>query len=66
MVELIKLCFHLVDNATEAMKNLNVTPVIEPIRDGIYGATLSYLELFCPNLGIGGFAYHGEFEHITV
>ena len=20
----------------------------------------------CPNLGTGGFAYHGEFEHISV
>ena len=20
----------------------------------------------CPNLGTGGFAYHGEYEHITV
>ncbi len=66
MVELIKPCFHLVDNATEAMKTLNVTPIIEPIRGGTDGATLSYMGLPCPNLGTGGFAYHGEFEHITV
>ena len=66
MVEHIKPCFHLIDNATEAMKALNVTPVIEPIRGGTDGATLSYMGLPCPNLGTGGFAYHGEFEHITV
>ena len=66
MVELIKPCHHLVDNALEAMKTLNVTPVIEPIRGGTDGATLSYMGLPCPNLGTGGFAYHGEFEHITV
>jgi tripeptide aminopeptidase len=66
MVELINPCFHLIDNATEAMKTLNVTPVIEPIRGGTDGATLSYMGLPCPNLGTGGFAYHGEFEHITV
>ena len=66
MVEHIKPCFHLIDNATEAMKSLNVTPVIEPIRGGTDGATLSYMGLPCPNLGTGGFAYHGEFEHITV
>ena len=66
MVEHIKPCFHLIDNATEAMKALNVTPVIEPIRGGTDGATLSYMGLPCPNLGTGGFAFHGEFEHITV
>lgn len=66
MLELIKPCMHLVDNATEAMRALNVTPVIEPIRGGTDGATLSYMGLPCPNLGTGGFAYHGEFEHITV
>ncbi|NFN95030.1 peptidase T [Clostridium botulinum] len=66
MVELVKPCFHLIDNAIEAMKSLNVTPVVEPIRGGTDGARLSYMGLPCPNLGTGGFAYHGEFEHITV
>lgn len=66
MLELIKPCMHLIENAIDAMKALNVTPVIEPIRGGTDGATLSYMGLPCPNLGTGGFAYHGEFEHITV
>jgi tripeptide aminopeptidase len=66
MIEHIKPCFHLIENATEAMKTLGVTPVIEPIRGGTDGATLSYNGLPCPNLGTGGFAYHGESEHITV
>lgn len=65
MIELIKPCMHLIENATEVMKSLNVTPVIEPIRGGTDGATLSYMGLPCPNLGTGGYAYHGEFEHIT-
>lgn len=66
MIEHVKPCMHLIDNAIDAMKALNVTPVIEPIRGGTDGATLSYMGLPCPNLGTGGFAYHGEFEHITV
>lgn len=66
MLEHIKPCIHLIDNAKEAMNNLNVTPVIEPIRGGTDGATLSYMGLPCPNLGTGGYAYHGEYEHITV
>ena len=66
MLENIKPCMHLIENAKDAMKALNVTPVVEPIRGGTDGATLSYMGLPCPNLGTGGFAYHGEFEHITV
>ncbi|MDS0524442.1 peptidase T [Clostridium sp. SHJSY1] len=66
MLEHIKPCFHLIENATEAMKSLGVTPVIEPIRGGTDGATLSYNGLPCPNLGTGGHAFHGESEHITI
>ncbi|MDD6794849.1 MAG: peptidase T [Clostridiaceae bacterium] len=66
MLELIKPCYHLIDNAIDAMKSLDVEPVVEPIRGGTDGATLSYMGLPCPNLGTGGFAYHGECEHISV
>ena len=66
MIEHIKPCLHLIENATEAMKSLGVTPIVEPIRGGTDGATLSYMGLPCPNLGTGGYAFHGEFEHITV
>ena len=66
MAEHVKPCMHLIDNAKAAMKILNVTPVIEPIRGGTDGATLSYMGLPCPNLGTGGYAFHGEYEHITV
>mgnify|MGYP002581091492 CR=1 FL=1 len=66
MAEHVKPCMHLIDNAIAAMKSLNATPVIEPIRGGTDGATLSYMGLPCPNLGTGGYAFHGEYEHITV
>ena len=66
MAEHVKPCIHLIDNAIDSMKSLNVIPVIEPIRGGTDGATLSYMGLPCPNLGTGGFAFHGEYEHITV
>ncbi|MBE6052011.1 MAG: peptidase T [Clostridium sp.] len=66
MLEHVKPCFHLIDNAIEAMKDLGVEPVVEPIRGGTDGATLSYMGLPCPNLGTGGYAFHGSSEHITV
>ena len=66
MIEQIKPCFHLIDNAVESIKELGIEPVIEPIRGGTDWETLIYMGLPCPNLGTGGFAYHGEFEHISV
>ena len=36
-----------------------------PVRGGTDGAQLSYRGLPCPNLGTGGYAFHGPLEHIT-
>ena len=40
--------------------------LVTPIRGGTDGARLSFMGLPCPNLGTGGHAYHGPYEHITV
>ena len=56
----------LVDMALAAIKNVGLEPVVEPIRGGTDGARLSFMGLPCPNLGTGGHAFHGVFEHITV
>ncbi len=37
-----------------------------PIRGGTDGARLSYKSLPCPNIGTGGYAFHGPYEHISV
>ncbi len=66
MKEMILPHVHLVDNAIEAAKAAGVTPTVEPIRGGTDGARLSFMGLPCPNLGTGGYAFHGPFEHITV
>ena len=66
MREKIEPCMHLIDNAVEAAKRCGALPVIEPIRGGTDGARLSFMGLPCPNLGTGGYAFHGPFEHITV
>ena len=59
-------CMELVDMALAAIKNVGLEPVVEPIRGGTDGARLSFMGLPCPNLGTGGHAFHGVFEHITV
>ena len=48
--------------ALEAGLKLNIMPV----RGGTDGSQLSFMGLPCPNLGTGGYAFHGPFEHITV
>lgn len=65
MKEKIEPCFHLIENAKLAMERAGLVPKIVPIRGGTDGARLSYMGLPCPNLGTGGYAYHGPYEHIT-
>ncbi|MDY2612513.1 MAG: peptidase T [Lachnospiraceae bacterium] len=66
MAEIIANCMHLVDNAKTACENTGITPLVIPIRGGTDGCQLSFRGLPCPNLGTGGHAYHGPYEHITV
>ena len=49
-----------------AAENADIVPDVAPIRGGTDGARLSFKGLPCPNLGTGGHAYHGPYEHITV
>lgn len=66
MVEHVRPAFHLVENAYKAIAAEGLKPVSTPIRGGTDGATLSGRGLPCPNLGTGGYAMHGPYEHITV
>ena len=58
--------YHLIENAIAACEQAGVKPLIQPIRGGTDGATLSFMGLPCPNLGTGGYACHGPFEHVCV
>ena len=66
MSEKIRPCYHLIENAEEAARRAGMEPIVLPIRGGTDGARLSFMGLPCPNLGTGGYAYHGPYEHITV
>lgn len=65
MAEKIQPCFHLIENAQEAARRAGIQPQVLPVRGGTDGARLSYMGLPCPNLGTGGYAYHGPYEHVT-
>lgn len=66
MVEKIKPCMHLIDNAVTAAKAVGLQPRVQPIRGGTDGARLSFMGLPCPNLGTGDYACHGPYEHVSV
>lgn len=65
MIEKIRPHMDIVENAKQAMTEAGLTPVEVPIRGGTDGAQLSFRGLPCPNLGTGGYAFHGPYEHIT-
>lgn len=57
---------HIVDIAYEAMKSLEIEPIISPIRGGTDGSQLSYMGLPTPNIFTGGENFHGKYEYISV
>ena len=65
MAEIINQHMHLIDNAKKAAENVGLVPEVMPIRGGTDGSYLSFQGLPCPNLGTGGYAFHGPYEHIT-
>ena len=66
MKEQLTDCMHLVTNAQKAAELAGVTPTVEPIRGGTDGARLSFMGLPCPNLGTGGYNFHGPYELASV
>ncbi len=57
---------HIVEQIDIAMRDLGMDPRPTPIRGGTDGAMLSYKGLPCPNLGTGGYNYHGEYEYASL
>ncbi len=66
MREKIEPVMHIVDIAEDAMKALNIKPLIKAIRGGTDGSQLSYMGLPCPNIFAGGHNFHGRFEYVPV
>lgn len=66
MKEVIEKDISIVTLAEEAMKSLDIEPVIEPIRGGTDGSQLSYKGLPTPNIFTGGENFHGKFEFASI
>ncbi len=66
MREKIVPVMHIVELARMAMLDLNIQPLIKPIRGGTDGSKLSFKGLPTPNLFTGGYNFHGRFEFIPI
>ena len=66
MYDIIKDHMEIVQIAIKSTEEADVKVSISPIRGGTDGATLTYKGLNTPNLGTGGFNFHGKYECITL
>ncbi|RCW73142.1 peptidase T [Saliterribacillus persicus] len=66
MAEKIIPVKEIVDIAEQAMINVGISPLIQPIRGGTDGSQLSYMGLPTPNIFTGGENFHGKYEYISV
>ena len=66
MLEIMKDHMDVIDAARAAIKSVGLEPISRPVRGGTDGAQLSFKDLPCPNLGTGGYGFHGPYEHCTL
>lgn len=66
MKEQVEPVYHVVATAKKAMEELEIEPVVVPIRGGTDGARLSYMGLPCPNIFAGGLNFHGKYEYVSL
>lgn len=55
-----------VELAKEVMEDLEIVPVIEPIRGGTDGSKISFMGIPTPNLFAGGENMHGRYEYVSL
>lgn len=66
MKEALKDHMFIVEQALAAIKENGLDTYCSPIRGGTDGARLTFMGLPCPNLGTGGFNYHGPYEYCSL
>jgi len=66
MREKLEPVHYIIDIAKQAMTDLNIRPLIAPIRGGTNGSRLSFMGLPTPNLANGAHNSHGRYEYIPI
>jgi tripeptide aminopeptidase len=54
----------IMEIAVQAVEDIGLEPIIDPVRGGTDGSRLSYMGLPTPNIFTGGHYYHGKYEFI--
>lgn len=55
-----------VNIAKTVMENLDIQPIIQPIRGGTDGSKISFMGIPTPNIFAGGENMHGRFEYVSL
>ena len=66
MYDVIKDEQTIIDTTISTIKDLDITPLIVPIRGGTDGTDISFSGIPCPNLGTGGHNFHSTSEYIAL
>jgi tripeptide aminopeptidase len=66
MKEVIEKDMSIIDVAEQAMHELAIQPIIEPVRGGTDGSKISYMGIPTPNIFAGGENMHGRFEYVSL
>ena len=66
MKEALKDHMFIVEQALDTIRECGLEAKCSPIRGGTDGARLTFMGLPCPNLGTGGFNYHGPYEYCSL
>lgn len=66
MREKVEPMRHIIEIPEKAMRELGITPKVQPIRGGTDGAQLSFKGLPCPNIFAGGLNFHGRYEFVPI
>jgi tripeptide aminopeptidase len=66
MAEKVRPVMHIVEIAEEAIANLGMQPITNPIRGGTDGSRLSFMGLPCPNIFAGGLNFHSRYEYVPL
>lgn len=66
MHSIIKNYSDYLDLVFSAIAEVNVEPIVIPVRGGTDGANISQMGIPCPNIGTGGHNFHSIYEYICL
>lgn len=66
MREIIEKDMRPIEIAEKAMQELDIQPILEPIRGGTDGSKISFMGMPTPNIFAGGENFHGRYEYVAV